>query len=383
MFTAKDLQAIRQRGSDPKTVEKQTGYFKKGFPWMKIVGPATPERGITILSEAEADEAVRYADTAAVAGKCKFVPASGAASRMFKDIFAGLEKLESGEDLPADAPGSRLAAHIKDFAFYTPALFGEPEDSPAYRKDVLEKVLTDKGYGYGSKPKGVIKFHRYGEEVRTALAEHLVEAQEYMRGADGVCRLTVTISPEHRSLFEEALAEVKPVFEQRYGVRYDVRFTYQDKATDTLAVDGKNKPFRKDDGSVVLINATGEWIKNSVNNIDYTMTTNGLTLGDDATFASYPGTAPEIVKDALAYAKTNARIAKHYNVGSIAAEEDVGSSLNEKRNAFLTQAVTASVEDFDKVFDEGLEDYMISGGQDIIDERIQKLEEIYGIKYAE
>jgi hypothetical protein len=278
MFTAKDLQAIRQRGSDPKTVEKQTGYFKKGFPWMKIVGPATPERGITILSEAEADEAVRYADTAAVAGKCKFVPASGAASRMFKDIFAGLEKLDAGEDLPADAPGSRLAAHIKDFAFYTPALFGEPEDSPAYRKDVLEKVLTDKGYGYGSKPKGVIKFHRYGEEVRTALAEHLVEAQEYMRGADGVCRLTVTISPEHRSLFEEALAEVKPVFEQRYGVRYDVRFTYQDKATDTLAVDGKNKPFRKDDGSLLFRPAGhGALIKNlgeveeelvSIKNID-------------------------------------------------------------------------------------------------------------------
>ncbi len=113
------------------------------------------------------------------------------------------------------------------------------------------------------------------------------------------------------------------------------------------------------------------------------MTTNGLTLGDEATFASYPGTAPEVVKDALAYAKTNSRIAKHYNVGSIEAEESVGSSLNEKRNAFLTLAVTASVADFDKVFDEGLEDYMISGGQDIIDERIQKLEEIYGIKYAE
>ena len=140
---------------------------------------------------------------------------------------------------------------------------------------------------------------------------------------------------------------------------------------------------KKEDGSIVLINATGEWIKNSVNNIDYTMTTNGLTLGDAATYASYPGTAPEIVKDALAYAKTNARIAKHYNVGSVEAEEAVGSSLNEKRNAFLTLAVTASVEDFDKVFDEGIEDYMISGGQDIIDERIQKLEEIYGIKYAE
>jgi putative aldouronate transport system substrate-binding protein len=136
-----------------------------------------------------------------------------------------------------------------------------------------------------------------------------------------------------------------------------------------------------ENGAVTLINATGEWIKNSVNNIDYTMTTNGLTLGDEATFASYPGTPAEVVKDALAYAKSNSRIAKHYNVGSIEAEADVGTSLNEKRNAFLTQAVTASVEDFDKVFDEGLDDYMISGGQDIIDERIEKLAEVFGIQY--
>ncbi|MBQ8136937.1 MAG: sugar ABC transporter substrate-binding protein, partial [Clostridia bacterium] len=137
-----------------------------------------------------------------------------------------------------------------------------------------------------------------------------------------------------------------------------------------------------ENGAVTLINATGEWIKNSVNNIDYTMTTNGLTLGDEATYASYPGTKPEVVADALTYAKTNSRIAKHYNVGSIEAESDVGTSLNEKRNAFLTQAVTASVEDFDRVYDEGLEDYMISGGQDIIDERIAKLAEVYGIEYT-
>ena len=108
---------------------------------------------------------------------------------------------------------------------------------------------------------------------------------------------------------------------------------------------------------------------------------NGLILGEASTYASYPGTDPEIVKDALAAAKANSRIAKHYNVGSISAEEDVGNSLNEKRNAFLTKAIVASVEDFDKEFDEGMEDYMISGGQDIIDERIEKLAEVYGITF--
>ena len=248
MFSQKDINQIRERGSSVRGVEQQIDLFKKGFPWMKIVGPATPERGIRVLSEDEADAAIRYYETADIAGKCKFVPASGAASRMFKDIFAGLATLDKGEDLPADAAGARLAAQIEKFAFYTEALFGPKQDSAAYRRSVLSKVLTDEGLGYGSKPKGVIRFHRYdGGEVRTAIAEHLVEAATYMRNADGTCDLVVTISPEHKSLFEEALAEVRATFEARYGVKYNVTFTYQDKATDTIAVDAKNRPFRTDD----------------------------------------------------------------------------------------------------------------------------------------
>ncbi|MBR2210988.1 MAG: DUF4301 family protein [Bacteroidales bacterium] len=248
MFNQKDIDQIRRRGSDPRGVEEQIDHFKKGFPWMKIVGPATPERGIRVLSEAEADDAIRYYEGAKIAGKCKFVPASGAASRMFKDTFAGLATLEKGEALPADAPASKLVAKIKDFAFYSDALFGN-----ASPKDVLKRVLTDEGLGYGSKPKGVIKFHRYADgEIRTAIAEHLVEAATYMRNADGTCNLVVTISPEHKTLFEEALAEVRPVFEARYGVKYNVTFTYQDKATDTIAVDARNEPFRTDDDALLF-----------------------------------------------------------------------------------------------------------------------------------
>ena len=253
MFSQKDINQIRERGSSVRGVEQQIDHFRKGFPWMKIVGPATPERGIRVLSEQEADDAIRYFETAQIDGKCKFVPASGAASRMFKDIFAGLATLEKGEDLPADAAGSRLAAQIERFAFYTPERFGSVEDSAAYRRSVLSKVLTDAGLGYGNKPKGVILFHRYaGGEVRTAIAEHLVEAATYMRNADGTCDLVVTISPEHKPLFEEALSEVRPAFEARYGVKYNVTFTFQDKATDTIAVDAKNRPFRTDDDALLF-----------------------------------------------------------------------------------------------------------------------------------
>lgn len=235
---------------DTKTLA-QIERFRKGFPWLDIVAPATPGKGIEVLDEQAASEAAAYADKARVAGKCKFVPASGAASRMFKDIFAGMDVLRGGADVPAGSPVARLAASIRNFAFYTEEVFGTPEDSPAYRRKVAENLLTDSGLDYGSKPKGVLKFHRYPQEVRTALAEHLVEAQEYMRNADGSCNLTVTISPEHRPLFEAALAEVKPVFEQRYGVRYNLTFTYQDKATDTVAVTPDNEPFLDENGQIL------------------------------------------------------------------------------------------------------------------------------------
>ena len=171
---------------------------------------------------------------------------------MFKDMFQGLAELEAGQDLPADAPGARLAARIKDFAFYTPELFGEPEDSAAYRLETLKKLLREDGLAYGSKPKGVLKFHRYQDEVRTAIAEHLVEAQQYMRNADNTCNLTITISPEHQGLFEEAIGAIKETYEEKYGVKYNIGFTFQDKATDTIAVTPDNKPCRKADGSLLF-----------------------------------------------------------------------------------------------------------------------------------
>lgn len=234
-------------------ISSQVERFRKGFPWLRIVAPATPQKGIKVLTEEQLDEAAAYADSAEVAGRSKFVPASGAASRMFKDIFAGLEKLSSGEDLPSDAAASRLAAAIEKFAFYTPDLFGQPEDSREFREKVARNVLTDSGLGYGSKPKGVIAFHRYADgQVRTAIAEHLVEGQEYMRNADGSVNIIVTISPEHRELFEQAIGAVKDAYEQKYGVHYNITFTCQDKATDTVAVDMENKPFLKDDGSMLF-----------------------------------------------------------------------------------------------------------------------------------
>ena len=225
---------------DKDTMNAQIERFRKGFPWLKIDAPATPGHGIEVLPAARQDEAVRYAEEAEVAGRCKFVPASGAASRMFKDIFAGM-------DTPNDAT-RKLAENLERFAFYSPDVFGKAPFDPAA---TARKLLTDAGLAYGSKPKGVLKFHRYADETRTALAEHLVEGQAYMRNADGSVDLTVTISPEHRPLFEAAVEEIRAKYEQRYGVKYNITFTFQAKETDTLAVDNDNRPFLKEDGSIL------------------------------------------------------------------------------------------------------------------------------------
>ena len=254
MLRKEDLTQIEQRGSSVKTVEEQIERFKKGFPWMKIVAPATPERGIQVLDEAQAAAAVEYYEGAQINGKCKFVPASGAASRMFKDLFSGLDALKEGKELSDAAPAAKFVDQIAEFAFYTPELFGEQTyKCPEYRKDVLSKTLTDEGLGYGAKPKGVLKFHKYADgEIRTAFAEHLVEAQNYMRNEDGSANLVVTISPEHQHLFEEVYAEVKAEYEAKYGVKYNINFTFQDKATDTVAVDVENRPFRTETDSLLF-----------------------------------------------------------------------------------------------------------------------------------
>lgn len=239
-------------GKTPEAVERELAFLKNGFPKLKIIAPATPERGVKVLSPEETERAEARAASAPKGGLCKFVPASGAASRMFKDIYSGLAVLAAGRDVEPGSPAARLAKDIAKFAFYDKTLFGLPENSPAYRRAVAEKLLGDAGLAYGRKPKGVVLFHRYGAETRTALAEHLVEAQEYLRNGDGTAEVVFTISPEHRPLFEAEAARVRTEYEKRYGLAYRIRFSFQDRSTDTIAVTPDDKPFRKGDGTLLF-----------------------------------------------------------------------------------------------------------------------------------
>lgn len=231
--------------------------FRSGFPYLQIEESAKPGKGIEILSEEQIEQAIAYAESASVEGKCKFVPASGAASRMFKDIFAGMDE--------ANEATTQLSANLERFAFYDSSVFGQPPFEPC---QTARKLLTEEGLGYGSKPKGVLRFHRYPSEVRSALAEHFVEGQAYMRNPDGTVRLEITISPEHRALFEQAISEIQPAYEQRYGVRYQVHLSCQDPGTDTIAVDSDNRPFLKEDGTPLTRPAGHGALIHNLNSLD-------------------------------------------------------------------------------------------------------------------
>lgn len=268
MFTPKDIAFMQEKGISRETVDTQIKNFVQGFPYLDIVAAATPAKGINCLSANQIEYLTTYYENAHVKGKCKFVPASGAASRMFKDLFAGLDAAE----VTPDSPAGKFCANIRRFAFYDPALF-DGKDA----HEILRATLEEPGLGYGKKPKGVLTFHKYENEVRTAFAEHLVEAQEYMRSGEKV-ELVVTVSPEHLELFIDAFEKVRTEYEERYNVQYNVQFTFQDPATDTIAVDEDNKPFRTSAGSLLFRPAGhGALIKNlnaieceliSIKNID-------------------------------------------------------------------------------------------------------------------
>jgi len=264
MFTDQDLAQIQQRGSALSTVEEQLKNFQTGFPFLEIVKAATIGDGIQALDESRLAEAISLYEKELASKKVvKFVPASGAASRMFKALFAFMDAFDGSEAKKAEITGGEGAlaaffARIKDFAFYSDlaATFEGTslEDMLAAQEygKILAHVLTDAGLEYGSLPKGLLQFHSYGESSRTPMEEHLVEAAHYAGVKGGTAHLHFTVSPEHRSKFETLLAEVGSTYEAEFGVTFEVSFSEQKPATDTIAVDMENAPFRLEDGSVLF-----------------------------------------------------------------------------------------------------------------------------------
>lgn len=235
-------------GLSEKEVRRQLALFESPPPPVRLDRPATVGDGIVRLDEERQTALVAVFDSAMRRGVAtKMVPASGAASRMFH-----------GLDDPAGEDVRRLLARLDEFPF------AEALAEAAHRaghdlrvpdpRAVLDLLLDERGLGYATLPKGVIPFHRYPDHrgVRTAFEEHLVEAAGYTRDAEGRCRLHFTVPPENEARFEELLATRGRELEARLGVRFEVGFSHQEHATDTIAVTPDNELFRQDDGSLLF-----------------------------------------------------------------------------------------------------------------------------------
>jgi hypothetical protein len=252
MFIEKDLQQIQGRGSDATVVEEQVQYFVNGFPFLHLSKAATVGDGIIRLTDAQIEEVIREFDKSATEGEVallKFVPASGAATRMFKSLFSFLQ--EDKKDKSVD----EFFTTLTEFAFYDDlktSLAADGHDiTTADEKTIVSYFLTNKGLGYGELPKGLLKFHNYESRSRTPLEEHLVEGANYAN-AGGSVQIHFTVSPEHRDKFEKLVVEVLPTYQSEFGVKYMVSFSEQKNSTDTIAVNMDNSPFREKDGGLLF-----------------------------------------------------------------------------------------------------------------------------------
>lgn len=249
-FSETDLRSLTERFLDEAKLQRQIRLFREPPLPIRLDRHASTGDGIHVLTDGETRECVRRQEEAASRGRfLKFVPSSGAATRMFDAMIKG------------DVDGiRRFVSEIRRFAFFDDlrARFqGIGKDlaalmSQGREQEWVETLFSPSGLGYAHQPKGLIAFHRYAEGPRTAMEEQWFEAAATVRDRGGLGRIHLTVSPEHRAEFEAFTRQNLERREKEFGCRLGVGFSEQDLSTETLAVDLQNEPFRDADGRLVF-----------------------------------------------------------------------------------------------------------------------------------
>lgn len=260
-MTEKDLKKFAEHGISESTAREQLARFATGFPFLKLEGSATLGHGILALTPTDEQAAIdRWQKYLADGGEVtKFVPASGAASRMFKKLF---EFVNSDEKTPAEGSDvDVLVKNIKNVAFYKELeqacekMYGVGIESllaDGHEKDIIRAIVSPEGLNYGSLPKALLTFHKYSDcHTRTPLEEQLAEGAQ-TAASNGVANIHFTVSADHRKLFEKKLEEAKKGMEDRFGVKFIVGLSEQKPSTDTLAATKENELFHDENGNPVF-----------------------------------------------------------------------------------------------------------------------------------
>lgn len=271
-FTAADREQMEALGINESRVWEQIDIFRRNAFYVHLKSPCTLRNGVRTLSDSEIKRFLHLHREAERRGRfSKFVPASGAATRMFQSLLQIyhmpqylmshaelLERAERGVAVAQDFV--RFIDNVRRFAFANDlekALTRDGHDLDRLLCDrrfqaVLEYLLTERGLNYSSLPKGLLKFHRYRGECRTAFEEHLAESYSYAGNGGGGCSVHFTVSPEHETDFRKLWERVTPIYAERYGCLFDVSFSHQCSSTDTIAVDMEDRPFRDHTGRLVF-----------------------------------------------------------------------------------------------------------------------------------
>lgn len=259
MLTQQDLKQIAQRGITEDQIKTQLREFETGFPFLRLEAAAAVGNGIVAPNEADRKKYVAAWEQYKAEGRrvVKFVPASGAASRMFKNMFAFVD---ADYDVPTTDFEKKYFNDIEKFAFYdaldTVCKKNEGKGikeliAAGQYKAVAANMLKKEGLNYGQLPKGMLLFHKYDEGARTPMEEHLVEGALYA-ASNGEAHVHFTVSHEHIEFFKQKVAEKADGFAQKYGIKYDITFSEQKPSTDTIAANPDNTPFRESDGSLLF-----------------------------------------------------------------------------------------------------------------------------------
>ncbi len=256
LFNKQDIDQIQARGITIEQAVSQIETLGKGFSYAHLLRPCTAGNGITVLENDKADLkqlAELFSQETSSGRVMKFVPASGAASRMFQLLLSVKDQsdLNSSLDEAEQRDIARFFSSIRKFAFYDDLTSTIAKDGRGITTliakgqygEVLQYLLTDKGLNYGNLPKGLIKFHAYKDHCRTAFEEHLAESAAYARDKNGLARIHFTISLEHREAIDEHLEEVGSRYEES-GTKFEITLSVQKPSTDTLAVDLEGHPYR-------------------------------------------------------------------------------------------------------------------------------------------